>query len=635
MAKSLLIGERQYVSNYNYPVRIHALVLLIVWSISVGYLATQLKRGWVPHDEGTLGLSAERVLRGELPHRDFDDYTGGLTFVHALAFRELGINLASMRVVLFIFFATWVPAVYYVASRFGPPYCAGAVTVVAAAWSVPNYPGPMPSWYNLFFATFGVAALLRYLEVHSRRWVILAGICAGFSVLAKITAAYFVAGVFLFFVFREQTITSEENHSLLTRGRVYSVILTIILGIFVALLVSMVHRTLGVRQIIYFVLPACFLVSLIIAREFVGTAGSVRKRFMRLLNMCVPFGLGIAVPVIGFLVPFVRSGAVHDLMLGLIATPNRAIRFAALVPERPVLTLTIIPFIVVVLVANECRPLGRAICGSILALMACVVLIFSKWNHLAYDVGWYSLAAAMPALVLTGVAILWVSRSDGKLNSFRQQQIMLTMSVAALSSLIRFPFSAGVYFLYVAPLVILFAAALLAFANHAPRFTLGILGAFYFLFAVLRVAPGFIYAMGHQYAPDTQSQQLTIVRAGGLHVEPTVAQLYDQLIPLVQSRAEGRFIYAAPDCPEVYFLSGLQSPTRHYFDFAEEPVHHTQQTLQLLESLHVNVVAINKKPQFSYGMSPDLEGALGRLYPYSVQVGYFEVRWRAKGLRRQ
>src|ERR1019366_9387 len=152
------------------------LILVGVWVISTVYVGANLKRGWVPHDEGTLGQSAERALNGELPNRDFDDYTGGLTFVHALAFREFGINLASMRIVLFVFFVAWVPAIFYVASRFGSAYSAGAVTLLAVAWSVPNYPGPMPSWYNLFFATFGAAALFRYLEVGSRRWLLAAGI---------------------------------------------------------------------------------------------------------------------------------------------------------------------------------------------------------------------------------------------------------------------------------------------------------------------------------------------------------------------------------------------------------------------------------------------------------------------------
>src|SRR6266568_1917134 len=151
-------------ANTSRPAKTHTVLLLIVMILSIGYVARHLKRGWVPHDEGTLGESAERVLNGELPHRDFDDYTGGLTFLHALAFRELGISSASMRFVLFVFFVPWIPAIYYVASRFCSMYSAAAVTLLAVAWSVPNYPGPMPSWYNLFFAIFGVAAILRYLE---------------------------------------------------------------------------------------------------------------------------------------------------------------------------------------------------------------------------------------------------------------------------------------------------------------------------------------------------------------------------------------------------------------------------------------------------------------------------------------
>src|SRR5215472_10644479 len=92
----------------------YVFVLVLVWLISASYLATHVKRGWVPHDEGTLGLSAERVLEGQMPHRDFDDYTGGLTFLHGLAFRVWGINSGAMRNVLLVFFVAWVPAVFYV-----------------------------------------------------------------------------------------------------------------------------------------------------------------------------------------------------------------------------------------------------------------------------------------------------------------------------------------------------------------------------------------------------------------------------------------------------------------------------------------------------------------------------------------
>jgi len=45
---------------------------------SVAYLAGSLHDGWVPHDTGQLGQTAERVLDGEMQHRDFDEpYTVG------------------------------------------------------------------------------------------------------------------------------------------------------------------------------------------------------------------------------------------------------------------------------------------------------------------------------------------------------------------------------------------------------------------------------------------------------------------------------------------------------------------------------------------------------------------------------
>ena len=65
---------------------------------------------------------------------------------------------------LFAVFLAWVPAVFYIASRFVRPLAAGGITLLAVAWSLPNYSAAMPSWYNLFLATFGVAALFRFLE---------------------------------------------------------------------------------------------------------------------------------------------------------------------------------------------------------------------------------------------------------------------------------------------------------------------------------------------------------------------------------------------------------------------------------------------------------------------------------------
>jgi hypothetical protein len=69
----------------------------------------------------------------------------------------------ALRWVLFVFFLSWVPAVFAIAREFCAPWPAAGITVLSVLWSVPNYPAAMPSWYCLFFATFGVLALLRYL----------------------------------------------------------------------------------------------------------------------------------------------------------------------------------------------------------------------------------------------------------------------------------------------------------------------------------------------------------------------------------------------------------------------------------------------------------------------------------------
>ncbi|MBW3535584.1 MAG: hypothetical protein KY453_10280, partial [Gemmatimonadetes bacterium] len=63
---------------------------LVVWAVSLLYFGSLFDRRWIPLDEGTLGQSALRVLRGEWPHRDFDAvYSGLLELLHL----PLGIDL--------------------------------------------------------------------------------------------------------------------------------------------------------------------------------------------------------------------------------------------------------------------------------------------------------------------------------------------------------------------------------------------------------------------------------------------------------------------------------------------------------------------------------------------------------------
>ena len=92
------------------------LVLGAVLLIAGLYVGLHMRSGWVPADDGTLAQSAVRVLDGQLPQRDFiEGYTGGLSMIHALAFRLFGVNLMALRICVFLFFLAWITAVYYIA----------------------------------------------------------------------------------------------------------------------------------------------------------------------------------------------------------------------------------------------------------------------------------------------------------------------------------------------------------------------------------------------------------------------------------------------------------------------------------------------------------------------------------------
>src|SRR4029077_17605400 len=177
------------------------------------------------------------------------------------------------------------------------------------------------SWYNLFFATFGTAGLLRYLEVDSRSWLFIAGVFGGFSILAKTPGFYFIAAVLLFLIFNEQNISAKQNGLPRRDGRFYT--LTVVVGLltFLYSLFRLIHTLSESSWLIYFFLPALTIVALLLASEFIGSSRSSLARFATLVILCVPFGAGIALPLLVFLLPYISSGSTHALLLGVFAQP--------------------------------------------------------------------------------------------------------------------------------------------------------------------------------------------------------------------------------------------------------------------------------------------------------------------------
>ena len=583
-------------------------VLGVVWLVSAIYVRHGLDRGWFPHDEGMLAQAAERILGGELPHRDFDEvYTGGLSYLHAAAFRILGTNLLSLRLVLFGVFLLWVPALYYVATRFAQPAIAGPVVALAVAWSIPVYPAAVPSWYNLFLATFGVAALLRHLETGRRRWVFAAGVAGGLSCLAKVMGLYYVAGVLLYFTFREQGSLTGPGARPTGRALAYRVALGGALLCFVASLIWLVHARLAVMEVVHFVLPGAALAALVY-RESARSSTDGWTRCVSLARLLGPFAIGVAIPIAAFVIPYARSGSLTPLATGVFVTSWRRVDLVAMSLPGPLTLFNAVPAAVLLGLV----PLGRIPAPRVvLAIMMLTLVGFVVFsNHAVAD----TVRPLVPLAVLLGAWML--NRRAPEVPPLLRQQIMLLLSVTALVSLVQFPFATILYIFYVAPLAAVMVLALVQAQSRRPGPVQGLVLGLYLLFAVVSIHPS-----------HKPMERLTLARAGIVVPEQDRVR-YETLVGLLQAHASGGYTYAAPDCPEVYFLAGLRNPTRAIYEFLGDSVGRTQRVLRALDDRRVTAVAISLRPPFSGPLPPQLIDSLRARYSRADTLDRFEVRWR-------
>jgi hypothetical protein len=615
-------------------------ILLSVWIAAGAYTGKILMRGWVPHDDGVLAQSAERVLHGQLPHRDFIEvYTGGLSYLYAFAFRVFGVNLGSLRLMMFLFFLAWVPVVYFVAAELAPDWIAGALTLLAVVWSVPNYTAPMPSWYNLFFATFGAAALFAYIRKPFWGWLFAAGVCGGLSFLVKSVGLYFVAGVLLFLVYREQNDSRRNGTSRKWDSTVYSAFIGVSLFGFLSMVAALIRHQAGASEVFHFLVPQAALSVVLIwgelgtRRSFGGEAGrstvSSARRFQALFRMATPFLAGTLLPVALFLTLYFRENALPYFFYGVFVLPAKRVLGAFMHPPKPQLLLPALLFASLVFLSYRMSSRIRALIAIAVGVSGVILLVASFRNAAAYAVLWESAQGMLLVLTVGGAALLiYFQSAKSPPGEPAEQRVMILVSLSAACSLVQFPFAAPIYFCYVAPLMLLAAAAIVAACPRPPRALLASAGTLAFFFAVLVLRPGGLQPLGWQYAMDRQTAMLELPRAGGLRVSPEMEKQYDMVIPLLQEHAGGHTILAAPDCPEIYFLGGFENPTRSMFEMFEEREGYRERIEKLVDENHVKALLLNPSAGFSGSFLGQLRIVADEKFPNSKLVGEFEVRWR-------
>jgi hypothetical protein len=593
--------------------------------VSAISLATRAVRGWIPHDEGLLAQSAERVLHGELPHRDFDAaYTGGLELLHAAAFRLLGVQLASLRWTLLAFAVAFVGALYVLARRAAEPPLAAALSLAAVAWSLPNYFAGLPSWYVLFFWTFGGVFLWAYAGSRRTAWLVAAGACAGLAFLAKTPGILFLGAAFLFVAFDEQALAVQEPAP--APSRVMLATLAVALTVLVGGLVGLVSRQLGGMELLVYVVPTAALAALLVRQELALCGGGARVR--ALVLRCVALAAGAAIPIALFLVPYAASGSLGDFWRGTFVLPQR--RFvSATFPLPPLWTAAAaLPLAVPLAWPSAFRRAPPWVLGAV-AAAAGAALVAAAGNPEVYRAIWYSVRPLAAVAAVLG-ALTVARRAPGELAGARGGVLLL--SLAGLIGLLQYPYAFAIYFCYTAPLALLGLAWTVRERGQRELRWLyaGALGAFA-AFAVVWLNTGFVRAIGARYVPEPPSRLFALPRAG-LEVPAVQADLYEQVVREIDAHAApGEPIYAAPDCPEIYFLSGHPNPTRTFYDAfdgdAGDALARERRILRTLAERGVRVVVLSGAPEFSPRVSASLFTALAERYPSARKLGHFLVMW--------
>ncbi len=600
------------------------------WLLGIGWVAcclyvwTTLDHGWIPHDEGTLAQAAARVASGELPHRDFDDvYTGGQALVHSVVLRVRD-DLMGPRILLFGFFVIWIPTFYWIARRFAGPAVSAASTALSAALGLPLYPAAMPSWYNLYFATFGLAALLAWMESGRRTMLFMAGLTGGLSVLAKVSGLYFIAASLVAIAVREVVRPSEPGTE---------IAFPLILSLGAATLIAVVFRLVGPHggfaALLHFVLPIAAVSVLLVAWTWrLRTAPAFPARVGRLSRDIIPYAAGCLLPIVVFLIPYASSGSVGALLNGVFVLPGMRFEFATRPPPR-LQTAIFLPPLCFTFVLAELLPRAARRAGAVALFLLLCVFVWSSRSRWGYLASWFPLYY-LPALsVLAGAVIMGLRLARGRITALdisALSRVLVILFVAALCSLIQFPYAGSIYLAYVAPLSIL--ALLAALSMLGPRTGWGTLTVFPYLtlFLILRAHPGTIRDLGYTPGLRVYTERLQLER-GGILVTLQEKIDYETAVTLLQAHARGRYILSAPDCPELYYLAGFQNPTRHLFEFFHGAATTDDDIWQIVNNRHLTAIAINETPDFSPRLSEETRARLSSLLPSHASVGKFTVRW--------
>jgi hypothetical protein len=601
----------------------HRLAGALMLVAALAYLVPFVPRGWVPHDEGMLGQSADQVLRGKLPHVGYEDaYTGGLSWIYAALFKISGVDLLRVRWLLFALAACTTWLVYAIVRRYHGPIGAAFTAWVALAWSFPNYFAGIPSWWLLACALACLWSIVRFVETRQWRYVMTAGLAAGFAVVIKQTGAYLLVALGLSLLYGGGFTGARSRFSYLEQlARWGSAAAAIMIAS--TILSPRIFQAEG----FYLFAPAATCAGLLLLPRIRNR--SVTDWKSPLASACVA-AAAAALPVVWLLLPYALRSQLGDFVNGAFVLPQKRVAYASYLMPGVGAVVASVPLVALVLASARLGFVTRLMVSRVLLWAAAVFLpIYALWDVRSYQLVWQS---ARAIATLLPIAICW-RLASGRVQQ-PDQRAVLFASAAILSwvALNQFPFAAPIYFCYVTPLAVVAAIAVASSASVSAQ-AIAPWGALLLLFGLLSLNRGFIQGLGQLHETRVFDADLNLPRAH-LKVSGYDAEMYHSLSSTILRHLHpGGQLIAGPDCPQVYFLLGLVNPSGALFDFFSSGNNAdgdsaTREAGEVAAWSKGEVIVINHHPDFSPLPSASVLAELRREFSRSETIGRFEVRWR-------
>jgi hypothetical protein len=588
--------------------------------LSIVYLGLFVSRGWIPHDEGMIGQSAERVLRGEIPHVDYQEpYTGGLTWMHAMVFRLAGIDLLYPRWLLFAAAVLAQLLVYLILRRYLQPVGAALASWLALGWGFPNYFAALPSWWLLVCALMCAWSVVKYVETALLRYAAIAGLAAGASILIKQTGLYLLVALVMALLYSGGT--DEDRTERWWPARVVCAVVAIAA---VGLAVMILAARPAPAELLYLLLPIVACSGILLATDARHSSGQTwRALAAPAVAVCVA-----AVPLVCFLLPYLINRQIATLVNGVFILPQKRVQFAAMAMPPAHWLLAGLPLIAAVMPLPlpaflRVRALNHLV-GAIVGIAGAVLLITSLSDMASYQLLWQS---ARGFAALLPVAVCGVLLSGHARDVPERKRLFALATFLAWASLVQVPFSAPIYFCYAAPLAVVAGVALAGHTRALSRPVVGAAAVVMLAFALVSMNRGYVYNLGMVHQPSTYTTPLALERAH-LYVSREDAVSYRRVMRLINRHIGNGKLVAGPDAPEVYFLAGRFSQSGSIFDFFADQSSVEGGLSDMRGLVEASVVVINHRTQFSAGPSAELADKVRRVFPKSENVGTLEVRWR-------